>query len=129
MKKSLILFVIVAATLLIQGCAAKEESVAHGDIKGKSTDISTGNFFEFCDMDKKWKPGDTVNFSFVSSKPVMFEVHYHEKHAKVYPVEPTLTEKLEGSFVVESDAIYCGMWKNDNPKYVTLTYDMSLAEK
>jgi len=126
MKKSMLLFVIVAATLLIQGCAAKEESVAHGDIKGKTTDIATGEFYEACD---KFTPGDTVNFSFTSSKPVLFDVHYHAKHAKMFAVEQTLTDKFEGSFVVESDAIHCCMWKNDNPKYVTLTYDMDVAEK
>ena len=60
---------------------------------------------------------------------MLFDVHYHAKHAKMYAVEQTLAEKLEGSFVVESDAIYCCMWKNDNPKYVTLTYDMNVVNK
>ena len=126
MKKSLLLFVIVAATILIQGCAAKEESVAHGDIKGKTTDIATGDFFEACD---KFPPGSTVNYSFTSSKPVMFNVHYHEKHAKMYAIKDVLVDEFGGSFVVQSDAIHCCMWKNDNPKYVTLTYDMDVAEK
>ena len=124
MKKSLIVFVVVAAAaLLIQGCAAKDESVAHGDITGNKSDIATGDFLEACE---KFTPGATVNYSFTSSQPVMFNVHYHEKHAKVYAVEKTLTDKLEGSFVVQSDAIHCCMWENDNPKYVTLTYEMSV---
>ena len=126
MKKSLLLCAIIAAALLMHGCAAKEEKAAHGDISGKSTDIATGDFFEACD---KFTPGSTVNFSFTSSKPVLFDVHYHAKHAKMFAVEQTLTDKFEGSFVVESDAIHCCMWKNDNPKYVTLTYDMSVAKK
>jgi len=70
-----------------------------------------------------------VNFSFTSSKPVMFNVHYHEKHAKVYAVEQTLTDKFEGSFVVQNESVYCCMWENDNPKYVTLTYDMNVVKK
>ena len=127
MKKTIISIVIVAAAaLFINGCAAKEDSAAHGDIKGKTIDIATGDFFEACD---KFTPGSTVNFSFTSSKPVMFNVHFHEKHEKVYAVEQTLVDKLEGSFVVQSDAIHCCMWENKNPKYVTMTYDMSVAEK
>ena len=126
MKKSFLLGAIIAAALLMHGCAAKEEKAAHGDISGKSTDISTGDFFEACD---KFSPGSTVNYSFTSSKPVMFNVHYHEKHAKVYAVEQTLADKLEGSFVVQSDAIYCCMWVNNNPKYVTMTYDMTIEKK
>ena len=124
MRKGFLVLVIISfAALFISGCAAKDEGVAHKDIKGKKITISTGDFFEACD---KFPPGATVNYSFTSSQPVMFNVHYHEKYAKVYAVEQTLVDKLEGSFVVESDAIYCCMWENKNPKYVTMTYDMTV---
>ena len=124
MKKGLISFMIATlAVLLISGCAAKEDKAAHEDIKGKTIDIATGDFFEACD---KWAPGDKVSFTFTSSAPVMFNVHYHQKHAKMYAIEQTLVDTFEGSFIVQSDDIHCCMWKNDNPKFVTLTYDMSV---
>ena len=126
MKKSLLLFVVVAATLLIQGCAAKDESVAHGDAAGKTITIATGDFFEACD---KWAPGETVNFSFTSSQPVMFNVHYHEKHAEMYAIKDVLVDEFGGSFVVQSDAIHCCLWQNNNPKFVTLTYNMEVEKQ
>ena len=127
MKKTIIsLAIVVTAALFIHGCAAKEEKATHGEISGNTTDIATGDFFEACD---KFTPGSTVNYSFTSSKPVMFDVHFHEKHAKVYAVEKTLADKLEGSFVVQNDSIYCCMWENKNPKYVTMTYDMTVEKQ
>ena len=127
MRKGLILLVFaVLAALFISGCATKEGGDTHSDIKGKKITISTGDWYEACD---KWTPGDKVNFSFKSSKPVMFNVHFHEKTAKKYAVEDVLVDEYGGSFVVQSDEIYCCMWKNDNPKYVTMTYDMSIEKQ
>ena len=124
MKKSfLVLMVFAMATLLITSCATKEEKVSHEDIKGKKITISTGDWYEACD---KWAPGTKVNLEFKSSQPVSFDVHYHMKHKKMYAIEKTTTDSYTGSITVESDAIYCCMWKNDNPKYVTVTYDMSV---
>ena len=130
MRKGLITLVIVAvAVLLTNGCATKDgEKPSHADIKGETITISTGDWYEACD---KWSAGDKVNIAFSSSKPVMFEVHYHKvrSNEKIYAVEQTLVDKFEDSIIVESDEIYCCMWKNDNPKYVTLTYDMSLDKQ
>jgi len=127
MKKSLIVFiVIVSAAFLTYGCAAKDESVTHGDAAGKTITIATGDFFEACD---KWAPGETVNFSFTSSQPVMFNVHYHEKHTKMYAIKDVLVDEFGGSFVVQSDAIHCCLWQNNNPKFVTLTYNMEVEKQ
>lgn len=128
-KKIISLLIFAAAALLIHGCAAKEESAKHEDMAGNTATITSGDFYESCDMEKRWKPGTTVNYTFSSSKPVVFEIHYHEKHAKVYPVQPTLADNIEGSFIVESDAIHCCMWKNENPDQVTVTFNMSVAAK
>ena len=127
MKKGFILVVIaVTAALFISGCATKEEKAAHEDIKGKALTIATGDFFEACDT---WTPGDKVSFKFTSSEPVMFNVHYHQKHAKVYAIEQTLKDNFEGSFVVQTEDIHCCMWKNDNPNFITLTYDMTVEKQ
>ena len=127
MKKSIIAFVFIAATTMIfSGCASKADKAAQGDINGKTITIATGDFFEACD---KWTPGDKVVLSFASSKPVMFNVHYHEKHAKQYAIKDVLVDKFEGSFVVQSGDIHCGMWKNENNDFVTLTYDLKVEKQ
>jgi len=125
MKKSIILLVAIGMTaLFIGGCAAKKDA-ASGNVRGKTIDVATGEFHEACNQ---WKPGDKVNITFTSSKPVMFNVHYHAKHKKEYAIEQTMTDKFAGSFVVESNEIYCGMWQNNNDKYVTMTYDIKVEK-
>jgi hypothetical protein len=127
MKKGLLLLVsIAAAALLISGCAAKEEKAAHEDVKGHKITIATGDFFEACDT---WTPGDKVSFNFTSSKPVMFNVHYHSKTSKIYPIKDVLVDEFAGSFVVQTEDIHCCMWKNDNPDFITLNYDMSIEKQ
>ena len=124
MRNGIISLVIVAvAVLLVNGCATKKPT--HGDIKGETITITTGDWYEACD---KWSAGDKVNIAFSSSKPVMFEVHYHKvrSNEKIYAVEQTLLDTFNDSIIVESEEIYCCMWKNDNPDYITLTYDMSI---
>jgi hypothetical protein len=130
MKNSLISFVIVAAVLLLfSGCAAKKEMTAHGDVNPGNVTIAAGDFFEACDMDKKWTPGNRVNIKFSSSAPVMFNVHYHQEHVKMYAIAETMTDSFDGGFIVEGDGIHCGMWKNDNPEAVTMTYDISVGKQ
>jgi hypothetical protein len=127
MKKTVIAFMLAAtAVLLLAGCAAREEKAAHSDIKGKTITIATGEFFEACD---NWTPGDRINFMFTSSKPVLFNVHYHAKHKKEYAIKDVVVDDFSGSFIVQTDDIHCCLWKNDNPKFITLTYDMSVEKQ
>jgi len=126
MKKGLILPVIIAAALLISACAAREEKAARNDNQGQPITIAAGDFYEACN---NWAPGDMVTFKFTSSLPVMFDVHYHDNYAKMYTIEQTLAENLDGSFVVNTDAVHCCMWKNDNTKDVTLAYDLSAGKQ
>ena len=120
MKNGLILLVVMAAAVLsISGCAAKEEKVARGDNRQQSITIAAGDFYEACGS---WAPGERVTFSFTSSLPVLFNVHYHDNYSKRYAIEQTLAENLDGSFIASTDDVYCCMWKNDNPGDVTLDY-------
>jgi hypothetical protein len=126
MKKGIILLLAIAmAAFFIGGCAAKK-GTGSGSVMGKTIDIATGDFHEACNQ---WKPGDKVNITFTSTKPVMFNVHYHAKHKKEYAIEQTMTDKFAGSFVVESNEIYCGMWQNNNDNYITMTYDIKVEKQ
>ena len=128
MKRNiLVLLLTVLVVVLISGCAATDGSKPkHAEMKGKKTTIATGDFFEACD---KFPVGATVEYTFTSVKPVMFNVHYHAKRSKVYAVEEQLTDEKSGSFVVDSEAIYCCMWENKGNKATKLTYDMVVKKK
>ena len=127
MKRNFLLLLLTGlVVVLINGCAATDSGKpGHAEIKGKKTTIATGDFFEACD---KFPVGATVEYTFTSVKPVMFNVHYHAKRSKVYAVEEQLTDEKSGSFVVDSEAIYCCMWENKNNKATKITYDMEVKK-
>ncbi len=127
MKRNLLMLLLTGLiVVLINGCAATDSGTPkHAEKKGKKVTISTGDFFEACD---KFPLGATVEYSFTSTKPVLFNIHYHEKHEKFYPVKKVLVDDFSGSFVVESKAIYCCMWENKNPKFVKMTYEMQVKK-
>jgi hypothetical protein len=127
MKRNILMLLLTGLiVVLISGCAAKDSgSPTHGEMKGKKVTISTGDFFEACDL---FSPGTTVEYFFTSTKPVQFDVHFHDKRSKKFAVEQQLTDNASGTFVVEKKAHYCCMWENKNPKAIKLTYGMQVKK-
>ena len=127
MKRNVLLIVLTGLiAVLISGCAAKDgESPTHDEMKGKKVTISTGDYFEACDL---FSPGTTVEYFFTSTKPVIFDVHFHDKRSKKFAVDQQLTDNASGSFVVEKKAHYCCMWENKNAKAAKLTYGMQVKK-
>jgi len=127
MKRNFIMFMLIGfAVLVFSGCATTDSGKpGHAEKKGKRLTIPTGDYFEACD---KFPLGATVEYSFTSTKPVLFNVHYHDKRTKVYPVKEQLTDEVSGTFVVDSKAIYCCMWENKNSKFVKMTYKMNVKK-
>ena len=143
MKKCLISLVIVAATsLFISGCvttpgsetatggqttAATEKTYQAGP-QSQTVGIAAGGFNEFCE--EEWEVGDTVKFSFTSSKPVVFNVHYHDaKHVKHYNIKDVLVDDFSAEFTMEDKYIHCGMWQNNSDSFVKLTYEIEVVKK
>jgi len=129
MKRAIVsLLIILAAFLFINGCASKggAEKGAQAGKQSHTLTISTGDFHEFCEV---WEVGETVKFSFTSTKPVIFNVHYHAGHEKHYAIEDVLVDNFSGDFVVQNKEVHCGMWQNNNDSYVKLTYDMEAIKK
>ena len=127
MKRNILIFLLAGfVALFVSGCATTDSGKpGHAEKKGKRVTISTGDFFEACD---NFPLGTTVEYSFTSTKPVLFNVHYHDKRTKVYPVKEHLADETSGSFVVDSKAIYCCSWENKNPKAIKMTYEMDVTK-
>ena len=143
MKKCLISLVIVVATsLFISGCVTTtgSETATGGQTtaatgktyqagpKSQTVGIAAGAFNEFCE--EEWEVGDTVKFSFTSSKPVVFNVHYHDaKHVKHYNIKDVLVDDFSAEFTMEDKYIHCGMWQNNSDSFVKLTYEIEVVKK
>jgi hypothetical protein len=129
MKKAIPIFAcLLLAGLLLSSCASKETAATDSTAEKAShtVSVSTGDFHEFCDI---WDVGDTVNVTFTSTKPVAFNVHYHTAYSKHYPIEEAVVDNFSGSFVVDSKDTHCGMWTNNNDKFVKVTYTMEVVKK
>jgi hypothetical protein len=127
MKRNVILLMLIGFVVLaFSGCATTDSgSPTHGELEGKKVTVSTGDYFEACDL---FSPGTTVEYSFTSTKPVLFNIHYHKKRSKEYAVEEHMTDNASGTFVVDTKATYCSMWDNKNPKAIKMTYGMRVKE-
>ena len=143
MKKGIISLVIVAAAaLFISGCVTTTGSetttapetntmpdkTSQAGPQSHTVGIAAGGFTESCE--DEYKVGETVKFSFTSSKPVVFNVHYHdEKHQKHYSIKDVLVDDFSGSFTVQNEYIHCGMWQNNTDSFVKLTYEIDVVKK
>ncbi len=142
MRKGLMSLVIVAATfLLVTGCKTTGSETATGYDKPEMPEktspagpmkhtvgVASGGFHESCE--DEWKVGDTIKCSFTSSKPLVFNVHYHDaKDQKHYSVEDVLTDDFSDSFTVQNEFIHCGMWENKGSGFVKLTYEIERVKE
>lgn len=67
-------------------------------------------------------PGDILSYSFTASRPVDFNVHYHEGEDILYPISQKAVANGEGSYRAEREQIHCLMWTNIHHEPVSLTY-------
>jgi len=120
MKKMLTITVVLLAAGLILGCAAAPEGAAPGKT------IKAKGFLEDC---KEISPGRELVFSFTSSRPLDFNLHYHEGDQAVYPVDMKGVASYEGSYRVDSERNYCLMWANPHQQPVKINYTAGIVEK
>lgn len=124
----------VAAALLMSGCAATEtattmkppQHIEGGQQQQEEVIIASSSFYEACD---KLSPGQQVEYFFVVSKPVHFNVHYHTAEGIRYPVKEENIDSSRGTFTAEAKAMYCCMWSSKQPGPVSLTYDFKIIEE
>ncbi len=67
--------------------------------------------FEWLEECLHLKPGDRVEFTFESTEPVDFNIHYHEGSAVVMPVVREKTRADAGGYASSIAQGYCLMWE------------------
>ena len=74
-------------------------------------------------------PGQTLNFSYVSSKPVAFAIHYHwhGKTISVYEKKPLIT--YDGKYSPKQKHEYCLMFTDTNYPSLLVNYTKSVIGK
>ena len=73
--------------------------------------------------------GQILEYSFEASKPLNFNVHYHEDHDVVYGITKDGVSGDKGTFRCEKKQYHCLMWTNPGSEPVGLVYSYSIKKK
>jgi hypothetical protein len=88
--------------------------------------INPSKFHEDC---IQLLPGDSLIYSFRTSDPVDFNIHYHENGKIFYPVSRKKVADEKGKYTSGKKQFYCLMWTNPQKEAVSLTYSYDVREK
>lgn len=112
MNKQLTIIAIAAATAGLSAPAFAQLVPVEWDATGqfaKEIPVPAGKFVEVCE---KLSKGTKVNWSFDTSTPMNFNIHYHEGKEVRYPAKKDQVAKDSGTLAVDLDQDYCWMWSN-----------------
>jgi hypothetical protein len=114
------IMVIAFSLLILAACAVapvKESGL---------TQIKPAGIHEEC---VSAKSGQKINYSFYTSAPVDFNVHYHVGEKISYPLERSNVTTEDGTYVPDHEDIYCLMWTNNQKAMVTLNYKYEIQPR
>ena len=96
------------------------------DVEKKDIVIKAKGIHEEC---VNVTPREALSYSFKTSKPISFNVHFHTGKDIFYPVLKEGVTEEEGAFTPEKEDFYCLMWTNDNKEPTTLTRSFKVEKK
>jgi hypothetical protein len=73
-------------------------------------------------------PGQKLVYSFESSKPVAFSIHYHKYRKMVVVKEEKELSKYKGEYAPTEKHEYCLMWTNNQSVPVFVNYTKSVSK-
>jgi hypothetical protein len=118
--KVLFCVLIITCFLIINPVISKSSSPG-------SLSVQPGQSDEAC---MNLAPGQTFSYSFKSTKPLYFDIHYHDSmDYKFFPVKKDGIIEDSGSFDPDTKTTYCMMWTNNQNGQVEINYDYSVIKK
>jgi hypothetical protein len=109
--------ILLLTTVILSYC-----SIVHAD-EDRSLNLRTGEVHESC---HKLDDGVKLSYSFESSSPALFNIHYHQGKEIIYPVAEQIMMSNEGTLSADSMQTYCLMWTNPQSQTLTLRYKVEL---
>jgi hypothetical protein len=86
----------------------------------KRVTIAPSDVIEKC---LKLQPDQTLKYSFMSSKPLKFNLHYHLKEKTVFHIKEETSSRSEVFHPVKDQNVYCMEWKNPHSDGAELKYE------
>lgn len=131
------ILVLFMAVLIAAGCIAEKKGKkilkkTDSSLVRKRTMIEPSRAYEEC---IELQHGQKMRYSFRTSGPVDFNIHYHGEDTVHYPVSRNDITSWRGTLNVNEQEYYtdeqeyfCLMWENHNYKRVRLEFDCSLVQ-
>jgi hypothetical protein len=127
---SVLLLIMMGAK--VSSSETKETTINPNIIKMETT-IEPSLSYEEC---VEVLPAQIMEYSFKTSEPVNFNIHYHAEKGYFYPVKKNDVSTLEGilnpeelEYYSEEQEHFCLMWKNPFNKNVGLTFEYKTKNK
>jgi hypothetical protein len=114
---------VIAILVVVSGCATLT------DKKKMRVTIEPSRSYEEC---VELLQGQELEYSFMASQPVDFNIHYHAEDKIYYPVDERGIFTSQGTvspddynFYTEEQEYFCMMWENSHHRRVTVRYQYS----
>jgi hypothetical protein len=128
--KTTVLLLAIAG--LLSGCTTLSEMARHKQEKPDVVIRPRGVYEECVPIN----PPQVIDYSFSTSKPVEFNIHYHGDEV-VYPVKGQAVETWQGTFdptcirsySTEQPPFFCLMWTNPQEEAVGLNFEFTIRDK
>jgi hypothetical protein len=101
--------VVVLVALCAAACAAPADPYRlDGPRSGAGVELAPYALHEECFT---LSANDRIDFYFVSTASVAFNIHYHDANAVIMPLARERTKEESGEFVADRKETYCMMWE------------------
>ena len=126
MTRILAVTILLGLLMFTAGCKGAQVKEAKAEDGAKVVKIAPLESHEDC---AEMMRGDFLSYSFETSKPVDFNIHYHGESHITYAVSKGNISADSGKFNPEKRQFYCMMWTNKQSEPVTLTYKFSIGKR
>ncbi|MBD3307361.1 hypothetical protein GF339_13065 [candidate division KSB3 bacterium] len=111
--------------VMMSGCAAQQSQEGEPQVR-----IQPSGIHEEC---LEIVPNQVVVYSFQTSRPVDFNIHYHRGEEVLYPVSEQNIASKDGEFMlgqeIEGPQGTCLMWENPHNVYVNLNVEYTVRDQ
>jgi hypothetical protein len=109
---------------MVSGCASQDVKLTNE--YDKVVIIKPSGIHEDC---FEILPDQKLECVFEGTKPLDFNIHYHEDKEIYYPVKKDNVSIDEDVFYPEIKQYYCLMWTNKKNRTITLTYEYNIVKR
>jgi hypothetical protein len=115
-----LIIIFLAALAIVQAHSEKNTD------KKSQINIKASDVYEKC---IKIEPSQTLHYSFRSSKPLKFNLHYHLLDRTVFHINEETAGREEIFHPVKDQKVYCMELRNTNPETVNLDYGYTISHR